>query len=808
MRRTLENIQRSNNSNARDLRRQNEEHSSNRNNNGVRTFWNNNNERVERNKRLPMTCFECGQPGHMKFNCPKVSGERTKAGKYTVNTSSNLGAGLFVDAKINNVEASCLIDTGATLSVISSEFLKKHQCSLVLETFQKEIITASGSPLEIMGRTKISIEINGKVSSANVIVAKIEGDAILGIDFMKTQNIIVDVGNNQIFIDGKSVQLNCTGPIGCYRVVVADRVEIPARTEMVIQGKVVDPIISKGLYVTEPNEKFLLSNKGIVARALVSANERIPLRIMNPLTETQILYPGTNISTLSPVENIQPVNLNSKKIDNIPSHLQDLYKRTTDGMNKEQSKEVAKLLQRYEHIFSESDFDIGRTGIIRHQIDTGNARPIKQPLRRLPEHMSKEVSTQIKEMLDKGVIHPSSSPWSSGVVMVKKKDGSHRFCIDYRKLNEVTIKDAYPLPRIDESLDQLAGSSWFSCLDLNAGYWQVEVEPKDRSKTAFVTRDGLFEFEVLPFGLCNGPATFERLMETVLAGLHWQICLIYLDDIIVTGNSFENMIENLDSVFQRLEKAGLKLKPKKCHLFAKQVEFLGHIISKDGIMTDPKKTECIKNWPEPRNVKEIRSFLGLCSYYRKFIFEFSEIAKPLHTLTEKNKTFQWTDKCQEAFSKLKEKLTSAPILAHPDFSKPFILDCDASNFAISGILSQEIDGQERVVVYASRTLSKSERKYCVTRKELLALVHFVKYFRHYLYGKPFTVRTDHSSLRWLMNFKNPEGQIARWIEILSSYSMVIKHRPGRLHTNADAISRIPCRQCKKSKTILTSMKIR
>ena len=295
----------------------------------------------------------------------------------------------------------------------------------------------------------------------------------------------------------------------------------------------------------------------------------------------------------------------------------------------------------------------------------------------------------------------------------------------------------------------------------------------------------------MPFGLCNAPATFERLIELVLAGLHWKICLIYLDDIIIFGKTFAEMIKNLDIVFERFSQAGLKLKPKKCQLFRKEVEFLGHIINENGVHTDPRKIQCIKEWPLPKNIKEVQSFLGLCSYYRRFIASYSHIAKPLSRLTEKNQKFEWTTECSEAFERLKHMLITAPILAHPDFSKPFILDTDASNQAIGAVLSQKFGDKERVIAYASRTLTKAERKYCVTRKELLALVYFVKYFRHYLYGKQFTARTDHGSLRWLMNFKNPEGQVARWLEVLSSYSMKIEHRPGRLHGNADSLNRKP-----------------
>ncbi|MCG8076676.1 MAG: reverse transcriptase family protein [Candidatus Thiodiazotropha taylori] len=365
----------------------------------------------------------------------------------------------------------------------------------------------------------------------------------------------------------------------------------------------------------------------MVARSLSYCKGKTPVRLMNLSAEPQVLNRGTNIATCSPIAEVYKVK---KMIDdttgNVPKHLKDLYDRTITGMNNEQRQEVAQLLCKYSNVFSESDDDIGRTGIIKHKIPTGMNRPIKQQPRRIPVHMNKEVDEQIDKMLQDKIIQPSKSPWASCIVMVMKKDGSNRFCVDYRKLNDVTVKDSYPLPRIDESLDQLAGSKWFSCLDLNAGYWQVETDPQDREKTAFTSRKGLFEFNVMPYGLCNAPATFERLMESVLAGLHWQICLIYLDDVIVTGKTFQDMVNNLSQVFERFQQAGLKLKPRKCNIFAKQVEFLGHVISEAGIKTDPKKTDCVKKWPSPKNVHEVRAFLGLCGYYRKFVFRFSEIA--------------------------------------------------------------------------------------------------------------------------------------------------------------------------------------
>ena len=280
--------------------------------------------------------------------------------------------------------------------------------------------------------------------------------------------------------------------------------------------------------------------------------------------------------------------------------------------------------------FAISKEDLGRTAKVQHRINTGNSHPIRQPLRRIPPAKREEVRQLLKEMLDQDVIKPTISPWASPVVIVKKKDGSPRFCVDYRKVNTVTRKDAYPLPRVDDTLDTLAGSKWFSTLDLLSGYWQVEVRPEDREKTAFCTPDGLFEFNVMPFGLCNAPATFQRLMDTVLAGLQWTNCLVYLDNVIVLGRTFKEHLSNLKEVFDKFREARLKLKASKCALCQEKVEFLGHIVSADGVATDPKKTEKVANWPVPRSRREVQQFLGLANYYRRFVQDYARIAKPLH----------------------------------------------------------------------------------------------------------------------------------------------------------------------------------
>ena len=389
----------------------------------------------------------------------------------------------------------------------------------------------------------------------------------------------------------------------------------------------------------------------------------------------------------------------------------------------------------------------------KHHINTGDAQPVHLLPRRIPQARRDEVKRLIQEMLDQGAIQHSDSPWSSPVVLAKKKDGSTRFCIDYRKVNEVTRKDAYPLPRVDDTLDTLVRLKYFSTLDLASGYWQVEVAENDQPKTVFTTPEGLFQFRVMPFGLCNAPATFQRLMDRVLSGLKWSTCLVYFDDIMVVGTSFADHLSNIGGVLARLRGAGLKLKPGKCRLCQKRVAFLGHIVSAEGITTDPSKTEAVAKWPTPQSRREVQQFLGLANYYRRFVKNFAAIAGPLQRLTEKNSNFEWTIECQHAFDKLRACLVSSPVLSYPDYSRRFVLDTDASDTGIGAVLSQvKDDGSEVVTAYASRSLSRPERRYCVTRKELLAVVEFVHHFRHYLLGREFTLRTDHNSLVWVRNF--------------------------------------------------------
>ena len=476
----------------------------------------------------------------------------------------------------------------------------------------------------------------------------------------------------------------------------------------------------------------------------------------------------------------------------LPEHIHDLFLRSCTEITLEQAERVAYFLLEFETVFAKNDTDLGCYTDITHSIDTSDAKPVRLQMRRTPLGFQGEEEKHLRQMLDMGVIRESTSEWAAAPVLVRKRDGSVRYCIDYRDLNNVTVKDAFPLPKIQECLDTLGNNAFLSTLDLQSGYWQLLVDPKDVHKTAFITKYGLFEHVRLPFGLCNSPATFSRAMQLLLRGLSWRTVLSYLDDVVILGTSFENHLDNLREVLVRLQQNNLKLKPKKCSLFKTEIDFLGRKVSKHGISVHPNHIDKVKTWPTPKNVNDIEKFLGFVNYHRDFIKDYAEYTTPLLKLTHKGVPFEWTEEHHQSFERLKQLLISTPSLGFPDENLTFILDTDASLTAIGCELSQiDANGKTRVISYGSYVLTPAQRNYCATKRELLAVVKFTRQYRHYLLGKPFYVRTDHNSLTWLTRFKNIQGMLARWLEELSQYDMTIVHRAGKEHVNADALSRIP-----------------
>ena len=446
--------------------------------------------------------------------------------------------------------------------------------------------------------------------------------------------------------------------------------------------------------------------------------------------------------------------------------------------------------------------DMGRTNLVKHHIKLTDPVPFKEAYRRIPPQMY-DVKAHIQEMLDLGAIRPSNSPWASAIVLVRKNDGRLRFCIDLRKLNNRTVKDAYSLPKIESILDSLGGAQIFSTLDLKAGYWQVEMAEECKAYTAFTCGPlGFYECDTMPFGATNAPATFQRLMHDCLGELNMNWCIVYLDDIIIFSDTKEEHLKRLEAVFPKLCAAGLKLKPSKCFFFKEEIEYLGHVVSGKGISINPKKIEAVSKWPTPRTVYDVRSFLGFVGYYRRFIKNFSSITKPMREVitglenqskrAAKKTYIEWTDAADTAFEHLKAMCVSTPILAYPNYQLPFTLHTDSSTDGLGAVLYQKQDGKMRVIAYASRSVSKAEANYPAHKLEFLALKWAVcEKFHEYLYGsKPFEVFTDNNPLTYVLTSAKLDACGQRWVAKLANYNFSIKYRCGVSNTEADALSRI------------------
>lgn len=753
-------------------------------------------------------------------------------------------------------------DTGATKTVISDRVYRKiPESERPMLHPTTKLTGACGAPLVELGKALFDFDLEDFKVKHEAIVAEIADEGLLGMDILQSStngpaDILLSEG--RIKFKNSNIEIPCIqigNPETTRKVRSADDFKVPGSSEAII-----DVFIERNEkednseVLIEPSQNFVENSSLMMAPCVVNmrGNVTAPIRVMNPfptdtiikqdsilgqasdftclqtLVQTERLQESINCHSMRRIgkdsSNTQPEeNYPSNKYSDlegiqIPDHLAELYHNTCKGRTTEEKTRIKQVFIKYQDTFSRDENDIGLTHLSEHTIDTGNARPIKLPPRRVPLAFAEEERKVIKQMEEQGIITKSNSPWASPIVLVRKKNGKIRPCVDYRKLNAVTLnKDAFPIPRTRDCLDAVAGAKYFSTFDLTAGYHQVPVKKEDIPKTAFVTKYGLYAFSRMPFGLTGSPATFQRVMELALSGLQWLTCLIYLDDVIVFGSSFEQHMERIEQVLLRMKEAGLKLKPQKCQILQEEVTFLGHIVSKEGVKPNSDNIAKIALWPEPKDVTGVRQILGMASYYRRFIKGYSEIAKPLTNLTRKSIPFYWSEECKESFNLIKTILTKSPIMAYPLDHGNYILDTDASDVAIGAVLSQVQNGTERVIAYGSRTLNKAEKNYCVTDKELLALRYFIEYYRQYLLGRNFKVRTDHQALKWLFSLKEPKGRIARWLEILSAYNFTVEYRPGKKHANADTMSRGahprdcectleddmealrcgPCKKCKK-----------
>jgi len=593
-----------------------------------------------------------------------------------------------------------------------------------------------------------------------------------------------------------------------FKVVLQDCVTIsPETSELILRGTVLlsknGEEIKEGSFIFCPNQ-FFENERILFAHCLVNFNQfdSVPVRLLYTGNECLKIKKNTCLGFVELLENnvyhrslvLEKKDKDLTTEDLINYHTNPKYNRST-----EENALISKVIYKYSAVFSKNKMDIGKTDIVKHQIITTNDVPVSQPLRKVPLSLEPKIETLIENLKSNEIIRDSTSPWSSPIVAVQKPDGQVRMCVDYRKLNSLTERPIFPIPDANLLFDTLGESNYFSAIDFSQGYYQVGMDEKDIEKTAFTTKQGHFEFLRMPFGLSGAPATFQRMMHSILRGLNWKTCLIYLDDVLIFSKTLSEHNERLCEVLECIKNAGLKLSPMKCSFLLKEVSYLGHTISSSGIKTDKSKIDKIRNFAVPKYESELVSFLGFCGYYRKFIRNYADLVEPLESICSKktNKScIVWTERTLNCFQKLKDSLTTAPVLGFPIKNGKFVLDTDASDTACGAVLSQIQNGQEKVLAYASHKFTNAERKYCTTRKELLAVHKYVLQFKHYLWGQPFVVRTDHKSLIWFLNWRNPNtSQYCRWRTDLEPFQMTVEHRSGKSHTNADFLSRMNCEQC-------------
>lgn len=683
-----------------------------------------------------------------------------------------------------------LIDTGSTRSFIKPDIANKYfNNSIRKDPFK--ISTVHGTSIEkfstLIPSSKI-FKINQKPLKFYLFDFHNYFDCLLGIDNLTLLGANVNLNKNILSTPETEIKL-------LYHNIMSHNtncIELQPRCEQVIKINIKNLKNGNGIL---PHMKF---DSFEIPECLVKIeNSQAICSIVN-LSDSEKSIDLSNPIEVVDFNEYEVHQKNSQNFNNLnfQKFKFDISKVRHEHLNSEERNAILGLLKEYSDIFHIEGNQLTFTSKIKHTINTTDEIPVHTKSYRYPEIYRKEVQRQIHDMLDQKIIRPSFSPWSSPIWVVPKKadaSGKKKFRIvcDFRKINLKTVGDRYPLPNITDLLDKLGRCQYFTTLDLASGFHQIEMAENDIQKTAFNTENGHYEFLRMPFGLKTAPATFQRVVDNILRGLQNEICAVYLDDIIIFSTSLQEHVHRLRQVFERLREANFKIQLDKSEFLRKEVAYLGHIVTPDGVKPNPQKIEAIQNYPIPSTPKAIKGFLGLLGYYRKFIPDFAKLTKPLTKCLKKDAKINTKDpeyiKC---FELCKNLLTNEPILQYPNFEKPFILTCDSSNFALGSVLSQGKIGSDLPVAYASRTLNESEINYSTIEKELLAIVWSVKYFRPYLFGRKFQIVTDHKPLEWLFSLKEPNSKLVRWRLKLEEYDYEIVYKKGVLNKNADALSRI------------------
>lgn len=750
-----------------------------------------------------LACYGCNMPGYVRANCPNCSGakkQQNPEGHVHFNNMSMRLVGREIpvaNIQMFGVPGQAYLDTGARTSIASAN-LKKimdfHDC--IYNKVRMEISLADGSrSVQECLSTVCKIAIGGKSFNIQFVILPNAPDnrTLLGADFLEQAAIILNMGQGYwCFEDDPGVHFEFPDLLPL-NLNLLETIKTANTNKVVKNSSEAGKRKSQECEPTTPKRYnrqvhlFEFENFG----PDITGNDYSPHSIQaifkDCLPENEKDTPVRNASS----ELVASFEYDDDYIDSIftPILMVDFkFLKPSDGecLAQHERHELERILQKHATIFG----GIGEpTPYMEHFINTDNHQPIASAAYRLSFAKTRELKTEVDQMLELGIVEECESAWASPVVMVPKRDGGIRVCVDYRKLNNITTPDRYPLPRIDDLLHAAKSTKFMTTLDLQSGYYQIAVNEKDRDKTCFITPFGLFRFTRLPFGLRNAPATFQRLIDRFKIGLKDMLILAYLDDLIICSPTFNDHLRDLNLVFFRLEQFKLRINRSKCKFCCREVKYLGHILTLDGIAIDSAKTLAISEKREPKNVKELISFIQTCSWYRKFIDNYAQIAKPLTDLTKKGSSWLWGDIQRKSFQELKRKLITPPVLRQARDGIPFIIKTDASSFALGAVLIQGEGPDEHPIEYISRLLSNAERNYSTTEREALAIVWACAKFRGYIEGAEIILMTDHQPLKWLLTMKCPVGRLARWALQIQQYNFRVEYTPGKSNSVADMLSR-------------------
>ena len=690
----------------------------------------------------------------------------------------------YVAIKISSTETYAMVDSGADISCAKPAALTKYRLNQQCKIYPAEvpyICTANNEKVPVQGVIYVKAEVaNQKIRIKFHLVPGLHTDFILGVDWLQANDVAPKFGSGTLSIDPR------------HQLATTCETTVPPRSEKVVVSCLLGKFLPTGV-VGSTSATPLVNNLGLASAGVLDqtrADGTVYQRLVNPSPVPVVIREGSVIGTFACVSGTDRLlsfgscsNSADPVLDKeeraIPSH--KLIATVTSGqppvsstpkgsspmnefipskeldfsesmLTSPQWAKLCQLVDEFTDVFMGPGDKVGKCDIIQHKIEVDpTQRPIKHRAYRLAPQQKEALESVLRDLEAQDVIGPSTSQYAAPCFLVSKKNGQKsRFVVDFRSLNKATVLDAHPLPTPAEALESLGATkpALFTTLDLAHGFYQLVIDPDSRKYTAFRCHLGLMEFRTLPMGLKNSLSTFQRVLEAVMRGLTWKIAIFYLDDIVVFSPSFERHLDDLRQVFGRLRQANLRLKPGKCHIVKKELSYLGHTVSVKGITVDKTKVQAVLTYPTPTDLKSLRSYLGLTGYFRRFIQNYAATAKPLYDLTRKGVPFVWSAACHTAFQQLKRDLTEAPVLAYPDFTKPFIVHTDASGFSVAGILLQEQpDKSIRPIAYAGRSLNAAETNYGITEKECLALIFAIKQFDCYMRYNHFTAVVDHAALQ-------------------------------------------------------------